>query len=102
EGEPHGWKDVEQTVAYVAKRKAAPGFSNHTNGIAVDFFTVEDGKTLQAETGNSEKQLQALNGRWARSWLYRWLQAHKREYGIDRIDTEAWHWEFTLPAKGTK
>jgi hypothetical protein len=35
-----------------------------------------------------------VNERWRKSWLYRWLQAHKAEYGVERIEAEAWHWEF--------
>jgi hypothetical protein len=94
EGGLHGRKAVSDTVAFVGKRKAAPGFSNHTNGIAVDFFTVEGGKTLQAETGHGNKDLKRLNARWEKSWLYRWLDKHRKEYGVHRILTEAWHWEF--------
>lgn len=59
-------------------------------------FTVEGGKTLQAETGKSDKDLAVLNARWEKSWFYRWLQKHKSDYGIERIDTEAWHWEFEV------
>jgi LAS superfamily LD-carboxypeptidase LdcB len=94
EGGEHGWTAAKIMVDFVKKRKAAPGFSNHTNGIAVDFFTVEDGDTLQAETGKSDAALKTLNQRWEKSWLYRWLENHKNDYGIERIETEAWHWEF--------
>jgi len=38
--------------------------------------------------------LKGLNRRWEKSWLYRWLEKHKGECGIERIDTESWHWEF--------
>jgi hypothetical protein len=69
-------------VRFVRKRKAAPGYSNHTNGVAVDFFTIPD------------KEMKKLNARWEKSWFYRWLQEPKSYYGIERIDTEAWHWEF--------
>ena len=93
EGGEHGWKAVQSMVSFVSKRKAAPGYSNHTNGIAVDFFTVEDGKMLTAKTG-PDKEMKQFNTRWERSWFYRWLQEHKSYYGIERIDTEAWHWEF--------
>jgi hypothetical protein len=96
QGGRHGPHAVSLTVAYVGKRKAAPGFSNHTNGVAVDFYTIEGNEKLIAETGNSDKQLKALNSRWEKSWLYRWLDAHKSEYRVHRIDTEAWHWEFEL------
>ena len=94
DGGEFGGKAVRMMVGFVSKRKAAPGFSNHTNGIAVDFFTIEAGHLLRAKTGRSDKEMAKLNARWEKSWLYRWLQEHRAEYGIERIETEAWHWEF--------
>jgi hypothetical protein len=94
DGGEFGGEAVGVMVKFVARRKAAPGFSNHTNGIAVDFFTVEAGTTLQAQTAGGDKALKKINERWEKSWLYRWLEKHKAEYGIERIDSEAWHWEF--------
>ena len=85
---------AEQLVEFIKDRKAAPGFSNHTNGIAVDFFTLEAGQTHQAETGKSDAELKLLNQRWEKTWLYKWLDAQKNVYGIKRIPSEAWHWEF--------
>jgi hypothetical protein len=96
EGGMHGWKDTIEMVAFVRKRKAAPGFSNHSNGIAVDFFTVEDKQKIAANASQSDAALKAYNQRWERTWFYRWLEQHKAEYGIERIPTEAWHWEFRL------
>ena len=46
---------------------------------------------LQANTG---ADLAAVDKRWEKSWLYHWLEEHKMEYGIERIPSEAWHWEF--------
>jgi LAS superfamily LD-carboxypeptidase LdcB len=92
----HGWKAVEVMVDFIAPVKAAPGYSNHTNGIAVDFSTNEGGITLTAETGKSKHGLNKHNERWEKSWFYKWLEGHKAEYGIERIPTEAWHWEFDL------
>ncbi len=94
EGGAFGWQATQSLVDLIAKRKAAPGFSNHSNGIAVDFFTVEGGRTLAADTGQSNKGLRKVNAHWEKSWFYMWLEKHKGEYGIERIPTEAWHWEF--------
>ena len=88
EGSDYGFQAVRLMVDFVRKRKAAPGFSNHSQGIAVDFFTLEDGVLLQANTGAN---LAAVNKRWEKSWLYHWLEEHKMEYGIERIPSEAWH-----------
>jgi hypothetical protein len=78
-------KAVKTLVKAISPFKAAPGFSNHTQGIAVDFLTVDDKGTLKI----SHKQ----EKRWEQSWLYKWLHDHKSETGWDRIPTEAWHWE---------
>ena len=94
EGGLHGWKAVETMVDYIAPRKAAPGYSNHSHGIAVDFFTEEGGVKLTAETGKSNKDLKLHNQRWEKSWFYKWLERHKKDYGVERIPSEAWHWEF--------
>jgi len=104
EGGLHGWKAVETMVDFIAPVKAAPGYSNHTNGIAVDFSTREGGVTLTAETGKSKKGLKKHNQRWEKSWFYKWLESHKKEYGIERIPSEAWHWEFHIssPANAPK
>jgi hypothetical protein len=97
QGGPHGPKAVEKLVDFISPRKAAPGFSNHSRGIAVDFFTEEGGTRLAAETGKSNKDLKLHNQRWEKSWFYQWLDSHKAEYDVDRIPSEAWHWEFHLP-----
>ena len=85
---------AEDLVAYIAPRKAAPGYSNHTRGIAVDFWTKESGQMHQAATGKNNAGLQKANEAWEATWLYRWLEDHKKAYGVDRIPSEAWHWEF--------
>jgi len=40
-GGPHGKRAVAYLVVYIANRKAAPGYSNHSDGTAVDFGTRE-------------------------------------------------------------
>jgi hypothetical protein len=87
---------VEDYVEYIAGKKAPPGYSNHTRGIAVDFYTIEGGKEYLPDTGHGEEKLKQHNAEYEQTWLYKWLAdpAHKSEFGIDRIETEAWHWEF--------
>lgn len=85
---------AEDLVIYIAPRKAAPGYSNHTRGIAVDFWTLENGKKHEAATGKGDKGLREANEAWEATWLYRWLDSHKKVYGVNRIPSEAWHWEF--------
>ena len=89
---------AQDLVEFIAKRKAAPGYSNHTNGIAVDFWTKENGVMHQAESGKGDSGLGKVNAAWATTWLYKWLERHKSVYQLDRIETEAWHWEFKKSA----
>lgn len=85
-------------------KKAPPGFSNHTRGVAVDFSTSQyfaeyalDRKTHKMMSGvvdlgpsSSQKPL------WRKSWLYKWLGAHaEKEYGFKQLVTEEWHWDHT-------
>jgi len=93
-GGEHGDAAVKYLAKYTSGRKAAPGFSNHSDGIAVDFWTTEGKELLQAGTGSDEKALHAINERWKRSWFHRWLVANKATHGFKPIPTEAWHWEF--------
>jgi hypothetical protein len=91
DGGEYGGKAVRVMVDNISLLKAAPGFSNHSRGIAVDFFSVEGGVLVQAKVG---AHVDAVNKRWEQSWLYRWLKKHEKKFGIHRIRTEAWHWEF--------
>lgn len=61
----------------VAERIAAPGYSNHQRGIAVDFKL---GMTAPKN--------------WDDYWLWHWLNGRAREFGFVPYAPEAWHWEF--------
>jgi hypothetical protein len=83
------------------KKKAPPGFSNHTRGVAVDFSTAQyfvnygiDRKTHERLSGvvtlgpsSAQKPL------WLKSWLYRWLTENADRWGFTQLKTEEWHWE---------
>jgi D-alanyl-D-alanine carboxypeptidase len=86
QGGEHGPAAVQIMVNHYASRKAAPGFGNHTEGIAVDFTTVQGGVTLTASV--------AQNALWAASWLHQWLATHAANFHFTPLSTEAWHWEF--------
>ena len=85
-GGPHGAAAVAIMVRHYSGRKAAPGFSNHTNGIAVDFTTTQGGTSLGAE----ESQAAA----WMASWLHRWLVSNAATFHFRPLSTEAWHWDY--------
>ena len=73
-------------VSYYSGRKAAPGFGNHTNGIAMDFVTTQGGTALGANMSQ--------NRLWVASWLHHWLVDHAGDFNFKPIATEAWHWEY--------
>jgi LAS superfamily LD-carboxypeptidase LdcB len=66
--------------------KAAPGYSNHSSGRAVDFSTVHQGRKLTAR--------KAQRHQWQSSWLYTWLCANAADYGFQPLSTEEWHWDY--------
>ncbi|WP_224362372.1 eCIS core domain-containing protein [Hyalangium versicolor] len=85
-GGEHGPAAVRIMVTHYTSRKAAPGFGNHTNGIAVDFTTVQGGTALGAST--------AQNALWRASWFHHWLVEHAADFHFQPLATEAWHWEY--------
>lgn len=98
DGGEHGPAAVKILVDHFLGYKAAPGFSNHTLGVAVDFvlsFTTPqpsgDPEHPTSQLGASGSQ----NALWLASWLHSWLRKHAATYGIHPIPTEAWHWEYT-------
>ncbi|MBV8855467.1 MAG: D-alanyl-D-alanine carboxypeptidase family protein [Acidobacteria bacterium] len=85
-GGAYGDEAVEMMVGIMRKFKAAPGFSYHTSGTAVDFTTTEGGLCL---TANSSR-----NVRWRKTWLYNWLVNNAARFEFNPLSTEAWHWEY--------
>jgi D-alanyl-D-alanine carboxypeptidase len=85
-GGEYGDEAVEMMVGIMRKYKAAPGFSYHTSGTAVDFMTTENGVRLTADSNR--------NGRWKRTWLYKWLVSNAESFKFNPLSTEAWHWEY--------
>jgi hypothetical protein len=87
DGGEHGPAAVAILVRHYSGRKAAPGFGNHTAGVAVDFVTTQGGTVLGANVSQ--------NPAWIASWLHVWLVAHAAsDFNFKPIATEAWHWEF--------
>ncbi|MFL6255094.1 MAG: D-alanyl-D-alanine carboxypeptidase family protein [Pyrinomonadaceae bacterium] len=86
EGGEYGDQAVELMVNVMRKFKAAPGFSRHTSGVAVDFRTTEGNVTLDADSDQNE--------RWKKSWLYKWLVKNAKKFKFKPLATEAWHWDY--------
>lgn len=71
-------------------RIAAPGYSNHQNGIAIDWL-----QRRRAGHRIRNKSSAQHRRRWRDSWFHRWLLEHAtRDHGFSPIDTEEWHWEY--------
>jgi hypothetical protein len=66
--------------------KAPPGYSNHSNGAAVDFGTMVGAVYLGARSQQ--------RGAWRGSWLHPWLVVHAGTYGFRPLASEEWHWDF--------
>ncbi|TVM03041.1 MAG: hypothetical protein CV087_07170 [Candidatus Brocadia sp. WS118] len=83
---------VKKLSAYIGARFAAPGFSNHQHGLAVDFHTTETfgrkPKTIKASFDHRDL--------WWKSWLWNWLEKGKNAYrfGFVPYKKEPWHWEY--------
>jgi hypothetical protein len=73
----------------LAGRIAPPGFSNHQNGIAVDFQQV---RTAGHSVRN--KSDRRSRGIWRDTWFHHWLRENAARFGFRPLATEEWHWEF--------
>lgn len=82
----HGKQALTLMVNMMISYKAAPGYSNHSNGLAVDFFTIQKGKKLRARKAQREA--------WRGTWLFAWLTDNAAAYGFKNLETEEWHWDF--------
>ena len=85
-GEPFGEKAVSIMVHYIAKRKAAPGHSNHSNGTAVDLWALSKTHEIPNQYDNQTA--------WRESWHYAWLNANAKRFNFRNYKAEAWHWEY--------
>lgn len=82
----HSPASVDYLAQYIGHYKAAPGFSNHTDGNAFDATTTEGG----IHYGADHKQNEA----WEKTWLRQWLKKNAGRFGFQRLATEAWHWDY--------
>ncbi len=95
-GGPHS----EQAVAYMltpvkaggfglSGRIAAPGYSNHQGGIAIDFWqNRKKGHEIQNDSNDKAR------AKWRSTWFHGWLKANAANFGFQPIPTEEWHWEY--------
>jgi len=85
-GREHGREAAQHMYITMLPLKAAPGFSNHSDGNAVDFQTSYGGVQYVA---NSDQ-----NASWKKTWLHTWLRDNAANYGFKPLASEAWHWDY--------
>lgn len=88
-GGEHGPAARQIALKETAQWIAAPGFSNHNSGIAIDFAQI---RTPKSPIKNSSDAT-AL-ARWRTTWFYKWLLANAANYGFQPYVREPWHWEY--------
>ena len=89
----HSEAAAQQTAAFVRGRIGTPGFSNHNNGLAVDFLNVVNGSNVPNRTTDAATQ------QWRQSWFWDWLVANAQTYNFyqNTAINEPWHWEYRAP-----
>jgi hypothetical protein len=85
-GNEHGVPAQQHMYSTMVPKKAAPGFSNHSNGNAVDFATRHGGINHVADTDQRQK--------WRQTWLYGWLVQNAANYKFKQLPSEEWHWDY--------
>jgi phosphatidylserine/phosphatidylglycerophosphate/cardiolipin synthase-like enzyme len=85
-GGPVGDEAAQWLARWIGGWLAAPGFSNHNDGRALDLFCrLTSGRVLTADRGDIP--------RWRTSWLHQWLTANAARYDFHPYLKEPWHWE---------
>jgi D-alanyl-D-alanine carboxypeptidase len=79
----YGPDAVRKMARYIGQYIAAPGFSNHQDGLAIDFGTGRVGGDI-AVIGTD-------------SWFHHWLVGNGEGFGFHPYVKEAWHWVYQAP-----
>jgi LAS superfamily LD-carboxypeptidase LdcB len=87
--DPLGPRAVAHMVKTLKSLKAPPGYSNHSNGAALDFGTTFGGDYYGAD---SSKRIE-----WRGTWLHPWLLENAKTFGFKPLVSEEWHWDFEGP-----
>jgi phosphatidylserine/phosphatidylglycerophosphate/cardiolipin synthase-like enzyme len=85
-GGPVGDEASRWLARWIGGWLAAPGFSNHNDGRAIDLFCrLASRRVLTADRADIP--------RWHSSWLHHWLCANAARYDFHPYSKEPWHWE---------
>jgi LAS superfamily LD-carboxypeptidase LdcB len=97
-GGPYGPAAVRHLIEEygIPRRIAAPGYSNHQNGIAIDILQRrQPGHRIQNSTAAAAVRA------WRSTWLHGWLRQNAGSFGFHPYEREPWHWNFRrAPAEG--
>jgi hypothetical protein len=95
---PHGPEAVSYMIKEFGLPKwiAAPGYSNHQSGVAID---LQQERVHGAPIRNSSRP--AARTAWRGTWLYGWLVQNAASFGFRPYEREPWHWEYR-PAAPTQ
>lgn len=95
-GGEHGAQAAEMLREYIGVRVAAPGYSNHQGGIAVD-LALQLKPDPEQPAASAERELGASMAQvdpWKDSWFWHWLKERAGEFGFVEYEPEPWHWEY--------
>ena len=87
---------LEKIFHFMNGKKAPPGFSGHTHGIAADLVTRDKGKTWSVDSHKANQR------GWQTTWLYDWLVTNAGTYHFYQLKTETWHWEYHADGNAKK
>jgi hypothetical protein len=79
-GGEHSDKAAAYLAQYIAQYVAAPGYSNHQDGLALDLGT--------------RKGKGGLIKLYKGSWFHDWMRVNARTYQFEPLASEAWHWTY--------
>ncbi|MGE2713771.1 D-alanyl-D-alanine carboxypeptidase family protein [Mycolicibacterium litorale] len=83
-GGEHSANAAEYLVDYMRRYVAAPGYSNHQDGLAIDFGTRKgEGALIKLYEG---------------SWFHNWMKVNAKKFGFHPLASEAWHWTYRPPS----
>ncbi|HEV2778157.1 MAG TPA: M15 family metallopeptidase [Actinophytocola sp.] len=88
---PHGEGAVRLLATRISRWLAAPGYSLHNTGVAMDLGAIENGVRL----GANSRQVDA----WRQSTTFAWLRDNAARFNFHQNTTinEPWHWEHRPP-----
>ncbi|MCL4297996.1 MAG: DUF4157 domain-containing protein [Anaerolineae bacterium] len=89
QGGEHGDAAVSFMVKYIAPKIAAPGFSNHQAGLAIDLWQERTKGNRISNSTDSD----AID-KWHNTWFFHWLQENAATFKFEEYPKEPWHWTY--------